>query len=266
MKPQSIRSAVGTRVRCALSIAALSLAGVGLTALAQESPQPTIPNEIDTADVAAEAEAMIADLGERVASQDEFNKSKKLVPQQAKILGVLAQAVALGDEEVAWKGRALEIRDAAMQLASAADYPAAQEAGKQIAQLLNGESQKMAKPIPWHDITELEDVMKEVTKRNTLARRPILRKPRFEQGKEEGARTAEVLAVLLTVARDDTHEVEKKEDLPEWQKFAEQARSDVLELARIFKEGEQPEARTQFITLSKSCKQCHDKFRPDATF
>ena len=250
----------------ALGLAVLALAGLRAAAIAEDAPAPTLPDAINVADVAAEAESLIENNAEKLASADEYGKGKKLVEQQAAILAVLAQAVGLKESGVAWQPTAFEIRDASMVLAKAASYEDAQKAQAEITKLLGGESQGMANPIPWHDITGLGTIMKEVTKRNTLVRRPIIRKTTFDQGKEAGARSTAVLAVMLTAARDDTHEVENSEDIPVWQKFADEARDGLIELARVFKEGDQPEARTQFLAVSKSCKQCHDKFRPDATF
>jgi len=247
----------------------LAIVGVRAAALAQDAIAPTLSDAINIADVAADAESLIESNAQKLGSPDVYGKGKKLVTRQASTVAILAQAVALGKAEVAWKDRALEIRDAAMELAKASNYEEAQKAQAQIKALLEGESQKMAQPLPWREIADLETIMKEVTKRNSQVRRPILRKPRFEKGKEAGARSAAVLAVLLSAARDDTSEVEKIEneaDLAEYQQYNDEARDGVIELARIFKEGEQPAARKQFLAVSKSCKKCHEKFRPDDTF
>lgn len=264
MRTDSLPFAV--RALGALGLVALAFVGFRAVALAEDAPAPTLSDAINIADVAAEAESLIEKNGEKVSAIDEYQKGKKLVVRQATIVAILAQAVALGNGEVAWKDRALEIRDAAMELAKASSHEEAQKAQTQIKTLLEGESQKMAQPLPWREIADLETIMKGVTKRNSLVRRPILRKPRFEKGKEAGARSAAVLAVLLSAARDDTHEVENEEDIPAWQQYSDEARDGMIELARIFKEGEQPDARKQFLAASKSCKKCHDKFRPDDSF
>ena len=253
---------LAARAFSVLSLVGLAIVGVRAAALAEDALAPTLSDAINIADVAAEAESLIEKNDEKVSALDEYQKSKKLVVRQATILAILAQAVALGNGEVAWKDRALEVRDAAMELAKASSYEEAQKAQAQIKALLEGESQKMAQPLPWREIAGLGTIMKGVTKRNNLVRRPIS-KTRFENGKEAGARSAAVLAVLFSAARDDTHEVENKDDIPEWEQYSDEARDGMIELARIFKEGKYPDARKQFLAVSKSCKKCHEKFRPE---
>lgn len=253
---------LAARAFSVLSLVGLAIVGVRAAALAEDALAPTLSDAINITDVAAEAESLIESNAQKLGSPDDYGKGKKLVARQAAAAAILAQAVALGKAEVAWKDRALEIRDAAMELAKASSYEEAQKAQAQIKTLLEGESQKMAQPLPWREIASLETIMKSVTKRNSLVRRPI-RKTRFEKGKEAGARSAAVLAVLFSAARDDTHEVENKDDIPEWQQYSDEARDGMIELARIFKEGKYLDARKQFLAVTKTCKKCHAKFRPE---
>ena len=101
------------RAFSALSLVGLAIVGVRAAPLAEDTIAPTFSDAINIADVAAEAESLIEKNAEKVSAINEYQKSKKLVERQATILALFAQGVALGNGEVAWKDRALEIRDAA---------------------------------------------------------------------------------------------------------------------------------------------------------
>jgi hypothetical protein len=242
----------------------LSVGAVGLSLLlpCYAGAPAKIATVAPIGDLVAESEAKIKSLEELLASDKSYLEGKKTtIPTEAGVLAVLAQAIVESDESAAWKPAAADVRDGAIAIATSKSYDDAKK-GLESVKMAHGGTAGGAKPDhEWNKLCALGSVMKEVNKRNGKLRRGSKLKALDDTQAAEFSRDASVLAVLALAAHDDTHEVKKKEEVPEWQKFSKEFQAQMTAASAAFKKKDVAAAADAFKKGNTACNDCHAKFR-----
>jgi cytochrome c556 len=214
-------------------------------------------------DLTAEAEVKIKSLEDALATDKSWAEGKRTaIPTDAGVLAVLAQATVESDETAAWKAAAADVRDGAIAIATAKTYDDAKK-GLATVKSAHGGTAGGAKPDhEWNKLCGLGGVMKEVQRRSTKLTRATKLKAPDEEKTAEASRDASVLAVLALAMHDDTHEVKKKDEVPEWQKIAKEFQAEMTAASAAFKKKDLAAATDAVNKGKKACGTCHDKFRP----
>ena len=214
-------------------------------------------------DLLAEAEAKIKSLEEELADNEKYNQTKKTkIPVEAGVLAILAQAIVESDETAAWKPAAADVRDGAIAIATAKSYD---EAAKGLAAVkqAHGGTVGGAKPDhEWNKLCGLGGIMKEMSKRNGKIKKAAKLKALDDTQAAEASRDASVMAVLALALHDDIHEVKKKEEVPEWQKFSKEFQTHMTAASAAFKTKDMAAATDAVKKGNTACSVCHDKFKP----
>jgi hypothetical protein len=242
----------------------LSVGAIGLSLLlpCYAAAPAKIATVAPIGDLVAESDAKIKSLEELLASDKSYLEGKKTtIPTEAGVLAVLAQAIVESDETAAWKPAAADVRDGALAIRNAKSYDEA-KTGLEAVKAAHGGKAGGAKPDhEWNKLCGLGSVMKEVNKRNGKLRRGSKLKALDDTQAEEFSRDASVLAVLALAAHDDTHEVKKKEEVPEWQKFSKDFQTQMTAASAAFKKKDVAAAAEAFKKGNTACNDCHAKFR-----
>jgi len=171
--------------------------------------------------------------------------------------------VAESEEKAAWQPSAADVRDAAIALSNAKSYDEAKKGLAGIKEAVGGKAGGAKKEADWSKLTGLSKVMKEVNARNGKLRRATKKKQMTDDEFAEASRDASVLAVLALVAHDDTHEVKKKEEVGEWQKFSKDFQAQMTVTSAAFKKKDLAGAGDAWKKGNAVCTECHNKFRPN---
>lgn len=214
------------------------------------------------ADLVAEADSKIKSIEESLASEESFNDAKKTkIPLDASILAVLAQAIAEHETAAAWKAGAPDVREAAQALAKPTTFDDAKKSLATIKGAKEGKKAAAAVESPWGQLSRQGKVMSEVSKRNNKLRRVSRKLP---DDTADAVRDASVLAILALTIHDDTHEVKNAADKPEWVKYSLDMQTASTDLAAALKAKNAKSVKETFTRVSKSCADCHAKFREGA--
>ncbi|MBI3463869.1 MAG: cytochrome c [Planctomycetes bacterium] len=225
-------------------------------------PKPLALPPID--DLAAAAGAVADELAPALASADTFEKAKDL-KRPAYALALLANAVAMADGSVQWKGSAGQVRDAALRLARTESYNDASSAFGEIKDLLAGGATKASqgKPMTWVEIAPIKEFMVEVNVRNRALTKMVRTPAQFKQDAEKMRRNAAVLELFGSITAEHPKPKDGKGSDEEWQKWSAAMRDGAAALAKAAKAGDAPAAKTALNKMRASCSDCHAKFRPD---
>lgn len=247
------------RVLIALSL--LSIAAVWLIPANAAAPVK-VDGVAPAGDLAAEAEARIADLEGYLENESTFSQAVKShsIAQDAGVLACLAQALAEHGAKDGVKIAAPALRDAALALRDSKTLAEAKQAMEKVKQAQSGKaSGDAAVEHPWNKLIGMHEMMEEINSRNASLRR-VIRRPR---NPEKDSLHASTLAVLGLAMRADTHEVKNKGDLPEWESLAETFQQNMTQLADAMKKKDTAAAREHYLNAAKSCNACHQKFREE---
>lgn len=221
-----------------------------------------VTDVVDLNSAVAEAKAKAEKLTANVADADVFAKAieSKAIAQDAGVLACLAQAIT---EHAQSKDSGIagpSLRDAALALRNAKQLPEAKTALDRVNAALKGEkSGEAAVDHPWNKLVNMHRMMEEINARNASLRR-TLRRPR---DLEKQAGDATVLVVMGLAMEADTHEVKNPDDIPIWNKMSRDYSTGMSKLQKAMLEKKADEALTLFNASADSCKQCHEKFRPE---
>lgn len=212
-------------------------------------------------DLAAAAEDVTKSLEEAVADDDAFKKSQEDVEHKGYVIALLANAVSESEGDAKWKGRALAVRDAGVNLAKAKSVSDAQKALKEIQGLFGGGEAGDRKPMNYLDIATLEHVMKEVNDRDKLLNRN-LKGTQFARNKENIVRDANVWALLAAIARADTKTAEQmKKPQADYDKHCDEFFKQAKNLAAAAGKGDQAKSTEARKAAKAACTNCHTDFR-----
>jgi hypothetical protein len=244
-----------------LTVALSAIAVTAVAAAVAETAKPSAAGK--AADIAAAAEDLVKSLDTAVASATSFKQAEDDVARKAAVVALLANAVSEAEGDAKWKGNALAVRDAAINLAKAKGQPAADKAHKEVKALIDSGAATEGKPMKYLDITSLEIVMKEVNERNKVMTKN-LRGTNFTKNKDAIKRDATVWAVLAGIARADTKSAEHaKKPQSEFEKFADDFFTHSKSLAAAAAKGDQSAGAEAGKAVRKACADCHAVFRPD---
>jgi hypothetical protein len=216
------------------------------------------------ADIVAEADAKIKSLEEALKDDKSYLESKgTTIPLESGILAVLAQAVVESEEKAAWQASAADVREAAIAVSNAKSYDEAKKGLAGVKEAVGGKAGSAKKEADWNKLCALKMVMKEVNKRAGKLRRATKKKDPTAADLAEAGRDASVMAILSLVAHDDTHEVKKKEEIGDWQKFAKEFQAQMTAASAAFKSKDMTGAGDAWKKGNTACNDCHAKFRPN---
>ena len=247
-------------------VSGLSLGAIGLSLLlpCYAAAPAKITTVAPIGDLALEAENKIKSLDELLATDKSYLEAKKTtIPTEAGVLAVLAQAIVESEETAAWKSAAADVRDGAIAINTAGSYDDAKK-GLAAVKTAHGGTVGGAKPDhEWNKLSALKSVMKEINKRNTKLRRGSKLKSLDDTQAGEFSRDASVMAVLALAAHEDTHEVKKKEEVPDWQKFSKEFQAQMTAASAAFKKKDLAAAADAFKKGNTACNDCHKQFRKE---
>ena len=245
-------------------LSGLSVGAVGLSLLlpCYAAAPVKVATVAPIGDLVAESESKIKALEEALATDKSYLEAKKTtIPTDAGVLAVLAQAIVESDETAAWKPAAADLRDGAIAIATSKTYDEAKK-GLEAVKSAHGGKAGGAKPDhEWNKLSGFGGLMKEVSKRNGKLRRGSKLKSLDDMQAGEFSRDASVLAVLALAVHDDTHEVKKKAETPEWQKFAKELQAQSTAGAAAFKKKDLAAAADAFKKGNTACNDCHKQFK-----
>jgi cytochrome c556 len=213
-------------------------------------------------DLVREADLKVKSLEDALATDKSYLESKgTTIPTEAGVLAVLSQAIVESEEKAAWQPSAKDVRDAAIAVASSKSYD---DAKKGLAAIQEAHSGKVGSAKPeheWNKLCRLASVMKEVNKRNGKLRSATRKKELTDDEAAKAAGDATVMAVLALAAHEDTHEVKKKEEVAEWQKYSKEFQAQMTALSAAARKKDKAAAADAFKKGNTACNDCHGKFR-----
>ncbi len=249
------------------ALLALSVGAVWLAwALPTHAAAPVkITTVAPAADLAAQVEASVKQLDEFLASSDAYNQNKKKVKNESTIITVLAQAIVDSEEKasVSWSAAAADVRAGAMSIADAKSFDDAKKGLAAVKEAHGGKKGAAPSEFEWNKLAKLGAIMDAIQSRTGKVRGGSNKKAEAftDADVADASGAATVLAVLALAVHDDTHEVKKKEDTPEWQKFAKEFQSQLTATAAAFKKKDMAGAKEGWKKGNMACNACHEKFR-----
>ena len=242
----------------------LSLGAIGLSLLwpCYAAAPVKVGTVAPVADLVTEAEARVKILDEALSSNENYTQGKaKTIPAEAGVLAILAQAIAESEDASKLKASAPDLRDAAIAIATSKTYDDAKKGLAGVKDAIGGKAGGAKPEHEWNKLCKLGAVMDQVSKRNNAMRRETRKKDLPAAAAEELSRAASVMAVLGLVIHDDTHEVKKKEETPEWQKFSKEFQTQMTATAAALKKQDMTAAADAWKKANAACNDCHGKFR-----
>lgn len=246
--------------RLLLSISATAL-GLSLLLPCYAAAPEKIAKVAPIGDLVREADAKISSLEESLATDSSYLASKGTkIPADAGVLAVLSQAIVESEEKAAWQPSAKDVRDAAIAVAGSKSYDDAKKGLAAIKEAHSGKTGSAKPEHEWHKLCKLGSVMKEINTRNGKLRR-LTKKDMTDEEAVGAAGDASVMAILALAAHEDTHEVKKKEEVPEWQKYSKEFQAQMTALSAAAKKKDKAAAADAFKKGNTACNDCHGKFR-----
>lgn len=222
---------------------------------------PAKVSEIITVEeLVAEAKERVAKLGESVANEEAFKKAleEKSVGRDSGVLAVTAQAITEHDKGKDSGIAGPTLRDAALALRKTKSFDEAKAAVVKAQGALAGKADVTAvAEHPWAKLTGMHAMMDEIESRQQKVRR-ALAKPR---DLPKSSQHAAVIAMLALAMEEDTHEVKKPDEIPQWKAMAKDYRDTLSKVATGMRANKPDDASNAFNGSAKICTACHEKFR-----
>lgn len=222
---------------------------------------PVAPEKVSSF---APAESLIAQLNasmevltESLADAETLEEEKKNFEKNSVTIVIIAQHLALHDEDHDLKAAAPAIFHKAKALTEAADFEAAQAAFSALQASLAGESSEAELPT-WDPVVEMEPLMEQVGFLNSKLRRGVRR---LERNKDEISQFSATLAALAQAVSPDLSFTGDEEDAKAWVRMCGEMRDSASALHAAAVAGDEDAAKTAIEALDQSCKDCHEKFR-----
>ena len=246
-------------VRSLLMLAVLVfLAFVSDPALRSADPSRPKPSTFAPAkDLLRQWESMLKRCGEDLADEAEYGDDQQgRVVKDANTLVVIAQMLALHDEDHAAKKSAAAWIAAAKKLAESAEEFATAHVAYQELKAAKEVDQEVS-PEP---IAEISSLMKQVPIINNALRRGVTG-TRFAKSLDVSAAQAATLAAIAERSSFDHSYCESPDDIQLWEKVCGEMRDAAAETLAAVRKSEQTAASAGLDRLVKSCDACHDRFR-----
>lgn len=241
-------------------LTAMAVALTGFLFVPVDGAAPAKVSEIvDAKHLAAEAKAKATKLASSVESEANFKRALeyKTIATDAGVIACLAQALVEHKDGKESGIAAASLRDAALKLSKARKLDDAKAGVAAVEAALKGKDSGADKEAGWNKLINMHRMMEEMEYREGRLRR-TLRRPRTLP---RDSSHATVLTVLALAMEADTHEVKNEADLPKWKEWSQSYRNNAAKLAAAMKANKADEAKSLFAASSKTCTECHDKFR-----
>jgi hypothetical protein len=228
--------------------------------LIQAAAPVKVTDALDLNDMVAEAKDKVAQLKEAVASEEAFKKAveDKSINQNCGVLAVVAQAIAEHDKGKDAGIAAPTLRNVAISLRRVKDMNEAKAGVEKLQSALEGKADPAAMvDHPWNKLTGMHGMMEEINGRGSKIRRALQRPRALEKDAQHGS----VIVALSLAMEEDTHEVKKPEEIPQWKTWAKEYRAAMSQTTAAMKAGDAKKAQDAFAVAGKICADCHAKFR-----
>jgi hypothetical protein len=229
---------------------------------ADPATSPPVSRFAPAADLVNQLDQYIAGLEKCVVSEEEFADTQNKIANDANTLIVIAQALALHDEENDYKGKAGALIAAAQDVLKASTLAEAQKAVEAL-KTAAAEGGDGNAPTEWEPIASLEHLMKQVPLVNTRLKRTMTG-ARFESRADDNAGYAAVLAAIAQASMVDTHEATNDDEVQQWYDFCAMMRDAAGAVRAAVRAGDREAADAAMATLAKSCDDCHAVFHVEA--
>jgi cytochrome c556 len=227
--------------------------------------EPPAPPMVSTFAPAGDLLAQVAYYQKRmadvVASEADFDEAKKArIIKDANVMAVLAQHLAMHDNDHPLKESAAAAAKAAQSLSSATDFQSASASFRELENALAGK----AAPVEakWGKVAAMGQLMKQVSVINASLKRGLQPSRLKSQAKKTTGETA-TLAAIANSLLFDTHEVKNEADTPDWYAYSAEFRESAGALNAAIKTGQTAKVSPALKRMSTSCDTCHKKFHQE---
>lgn len=201
-----------------------------------------------------------AEIDKSMKSNGTFRRALKKLEGAGQIIAVLANVQAFRSEGEDVK-KASALRAAGLQLAKAAadkNFDAAKKAVEQIAAYPATIAPADDDKTKWTDLVKIGAVMHGVSTIDAETKTAVaVAKPAdFKKVAAAAESQARLLACLSVISRD-------YEESDDWKQWCDEMRQGSVELAETFAKKNQAASKAARDELLKTCKACHDVYRPD---
>ncbi|MCA9080258.1 MAG: hypothetical protein KDA58_06840 [Planctomycetaceae bacterium] len=236
----------------------LSSLGIGTTATAA-APVPINAELIPIGELVVEVDSRVKELEGFLATADVYEENREEAVRQAfGVLACVAQAIAEHADAATVKIQGPALRDAALQFKKTSTLDEAKAALAAIQAAHVGTSTvEAAAEHPWNKLINMHPMMEEINARNAK----LLRVFRRIRGNDDEVAHASTLVVLALAMQADTHEVKKEADLPKWEQWSVEYRTQMLEVAKAIRAKDAKSAREWFDKANATCDACHEVFQ-----
>jgi cytochrome c556 len=246
------------------SIALLTVVATATIACAAEAadppPAPAVSTFAPIDDLLAYVDSCLESFAPVLASAETYERGKARLEKDADSLAAVALALHLHDQDHRLKHHAGVMFKAAQQLATAADYAAAQQAWHVLQAANRGETSAVPE-LAWQPAGEMGIVMKQVTLLHGKLKRGARPGPRFDAAAEEHARIATVLAALAQCTQSDVPEGTSPADTIKWYDLCAEMRDLCSETSRALHARDPAGTAAALARVERNCNACHDVFR-----
>lgn len=245
--------------RICLSLGLLALGATALVPVWAAAPAK-VSDVATIEEIVAEIKERATKLNESTANDEAFKRAleEKSIGRDAGVLAVVAQALVEHDKgkDVGIAGATL--REAALALRKTKSFDEAKAAVTKAQGALTGKADPAAMADhPWNKLTGMHAMMDEIEAKQQKLRR-ALAKPR---DLPKSSQHAAVIALLSLAMEEDTHEVKKPEEIPQWKALAKEYRDTLSKVAVGMRANKAEDASAAFNGSARTCTVCHEKFR-----
>lgn len=223
-------------------------------------PAPPVSSFAPVGDLLAYVDECVATFTPVLASAEAYDRGKARLEKDADSLSAALLALHLHDQDHRLKHHAGVMFHAAQQLATAADYAAAQQAWQALQAANRGETSAVPQ-LDWQRAGEMGIVMKQVTLLHGKLKRGARPGSRFDGAAEENARIATVLAALAQCSQSDVPPGTNAADTIKWYDLCAEMRDLCGETSRALHARDAAATAAALARVEQNCTACHDGFR-----
>ncbi len=228
--------------------------------LSADPPEtPKLSTIMPAEDLVGQVKQYASDLGEALASEEQYKTSTDKIKKGANTLTVLCLVLAQHDTPTELTKSAPAAMKAAQQLAKSKDYAAAKSALAAVNDALAGKGSSEPTPA-WAKVAGQGALMTEAADVSTKLRNSL---KRFDPRRmDQNARAAATLAAIATATMYDTHEVGSPDQLPKWYDYCTEFRNATAELVAKIQAKDKEGSTVALDKVIQSCEGCHFTFHP----
>ena len=243
---------------CAVVFVAFAVAA----AVAADGPPPAPPvsSFAPVGDLLAYVDECVTAFTPVLASAEAYDRGKARLEKDADSLSAALLALHLHDQDHRLKHHAGVMFHAAQQLATAADYAAAQQAWQALQAANRGETSAVPQ-LNWQRAGEMGIVMKQITLLHGKLKRGARPGSRFDGAAEENARLATVLAALAQCSQSDVPPGTSPADTIKWYDLCAEMRNVCSETSKALHARDSAATAAALARVEQNCTACHDGFR-----